>query len=235
MNNVDKKHKNINFRNNLHVIGGYTPMSAYGSYSKKIPKNYNAIISLNKKDHNNLKNINYLNLSNVNNNSLEISEHNKFSPLSKNIFISKLNLKSNRKEKKIKYDKYKKKWDLPKSFSFEKISGRQKHSKNPIKLQKLERLFEYKPNYDSILCNENKAYVKYNNNFKKDFKTIKINSHRKYICNWSNIMNNPGNNYNIINVLNKQKEIQQKKIEDNKIIKILEEYIDYNKKMNEYI
>ena len=67
------------------------------------------------------------------------------------------------------------------------------------------------PNYDSILCNQNKVYVKYSNDFNKDFKHYKINSTRKYIYNSSSIMNNPGTNYNIVNVLNKHKEMEQKK------------------------
>lgn len=222
-NNIENRQKNSFIRNNNYLIGRYTPMSAFNSYSKRFQKNNFSFINLHKNFNKNNKNF-----SNSNNNkSFELSQ------LSKNIFISKLNLKSHVKEKILKKNKYQKKWDLPKSFSFEKIAGRQKEEKNPIKLHILERLYEYEPNYDSILCNQNKVYVKYSNDFNKDFKHYKINSTRKYIYNSSSIMNNPGTNYNIVNILNKHKEMEQKKIEDKKIIKILEDYIEYNKKINQ--
>ena len=42
-------------------------------------------------------------------------------------------------------------------------------------------------------------------------------------------MNNPSNNYNIINILNEQKLKEQQKIEKKKFDKILEEFVYYHK------
>ena len=93
----------------------------------------------------------------------------------------------------------------------------------------LERLYEYTPKYDSILSNNSKSYVKYNHDIKNDFKQYKINSARKFLYNRLNIMNNPSNNYNIINILNEQKLKEQQKIEKKKFDKILEEFVYYHK------
>ena len=200
----------------------YSPSSAYISFSNETQKNNNTNI------HNSFKN-----------------NETKLLPLSlkeKNVdiqalFISKLNMKSiseTKRSKRFKKIKYVKKWDLPKSFSFNKIAGRQKEIKNPLKLKYMERFFEYTPNYDSILCNNNKAYVKYNPDLKKNFKYYKINNTRKYVFNRLNIMNNPGNNYNIINlILNEQKEKEQRKYEKKFLDKILNEFIHYHKKNKE--
>ena len=154
----------------------------------------------------------------------------------KEIFISKLNIKSssdnNKKYKNIKLNNldYKKKWDLPKSFSFAKLIGRKPESKNLIKFHCLERLYEYSPKYDSVLSNGNKAYIQYNPDSKKDFNRYKKFMTRKFICNHMSIVNNPGNNYNIMNLLNEIKLKKQKIINKKKLNKILEEFIYFNKK-----
>ena len=154
----------------------------------------------------------------------------------KEIFISKLNIKSssdnNKKYKNIKLNNldYKKKWDLPKSFSFAKLIGRKPESKNLIKFHCLERLYEYSPKYDSVLSNGNKAYIQYNPDPNKDFNRYKKFMTRKFICNHMSIVNNPGNNYNIMNLLNEIKLKKQKIINKKKLNKILEEFIYFNKK-----
>ena len=43
-------------------------------------------------------------------------------------------------------------------------------------------------------------------------------------------MNNPGNNYNILNLLNEKKLEEQKIFDKKKVNKILEEFICFNKK-----
>ena len=208
---------------NKHYLSDYSPSSAYVSFSNETRKN------------NNIPNTNI-------NNSINIFELKLNTPLPKlkqdenqNIFISKLNIKSTsyiKRDKRFSHNIYVKKWDAPKSFSFEKITGREKEIKNPIKLQLLERMFEYSPNYDSILSNNSKSYVKFNNDIKNDFKQYKINTTRKYIFNRLNIMNSPSNNYNIINILNEQKLKEQQKIEKKKLDKILEDFVLYHKNMN---
>lgn len=227
-NKVKNIHKKLMLRNR-HIFG-YSPSSAFISFSKETQKN-------------NEPNINIQPISNSNtniNNSINIIQPKLLNlPLTQEkkndvqaIFISKLNISSSsntKRSKRFKKNEYVKKWDLPKSFSFEKVTGRHKEIKNPLKLQYLERFFEYTPKYDSILCNNNKAYVKYNPDSKNDFKQYKINTTRKYLFNRLNIMNNPGNNYNILNILNEHKLKVQQKMDKKKLDKILNEYVDYHK------
>ena len=166
---------------------------------------------------------------------LSIPKYKKMKLNEKEIFISKLNIKPINVDKKSKNSNsnhvdYTKKWNLPKSFSFDKLTGRQKEIKNPIKLHCLERLYEYTPKYDSVLCNENKAYIEYNPNLNKDFTHYKKNITRKFIYNHLNIVNNPGNNYNIINLLNERKQEEQKILDKKKLNKIVAEFIYFNQK-----
>ena len=119
---------------------------------------------------------------------------------------------------------------MPKSFSFDKLIGRKPESKNLIKFHCLERLYEYSPKYDSVLSNGNKAYIKYNPDSNKDFNGYKKFMTRKFICNHMSIVNNPGNNYNIMNLLNEIKLKKRKIINRKKLNKILEEFIYFNKK-----
>lgn len=227
---LSNKGKNNNKKymiRNKHYWLGYSPSSAFISFSNENRKNNNSMINLYQNPNTNI------------NNSINIIEPKLNVPSSKgikngeySIFISKLNIKSisnTKRYKSFKNNAYVKKWDLPKSFSFDKITGREKEIKNPIKLHLLERLYEYTPKYDSILSNNSKSYVKYNHDIKNDFKQYKINSARKFLYNRLNIMNNPSNNYNIINILNEQKLKEQQKIEKKKFDKILEEFVYYHK------
>ena len=226
LSNKEKKIHKKSMLRNRHSLLGYSPLPVHDSFSNEIHKNNN---------NNNSSNTNiYKSINIVEPKLLPL-------PLSKEkqediqtIFISKLNIKSSsdtKRYKRFQQNNYVKKWDLPKSFSFEKVTGRQKEIRNPIKLQYLERLYEYSPKYDSILCNNNKAYVQYNPNKKNDFKQYKINTTRKYVFNRLNIMNSPGNNYNILNILDEQKIKEQKRRDKKKLDKILDEFV-YNHKKN---
>ena len=151
----------------------------------------------------------------------------------KEIFISKLNIKSARNNKKsvdIKLrNTYIKKWDLPKSFSFDKLPGRNKEIKS-FKLHCLERICDYSPKYDSVLSNRIKGYIKYCPDLNIDFDRYKKNITRKFIYNHRNLMNSPANNYNIINILNEKKLEMQEILEKKKLNKIVEEFIHFNRK-----
>ena len=132
---------------------------------------------------------------------------------SHNIFISSLNIRSDLnsgKKRKINKQEYTKKWDLPKVINFDKIKGRYKENKNPIKHKVYERAYDYSPNYELISFNDKKAYVKMGKDNKNKFKNYKINITRKYLCNL-NIINNSGDFYNILKILKEEKEKKEKK------------------------
>ena len=151
----------------------------------------------------------------------------------KEMFISKLNIKSARNNKKsldIKLrNTYIKKWDLPKSFSFDKLPGRNREIRN-FKLHCLERMYDCTSKYDSVLSNRIKGYKKYCSDLNIDFNVYKKNIIRKYICNHRNIMNNQANNYNIINILNEKKLERKEILGKKKLNKIVEEFIHFNRK-----
>ena len=129
----------------------------------------------------------------------------------------------------LKHKNYAKRWNLPKSFSLYKIIRRQKLERNPIKLNCLERFFEYNSKYDSVISSH-KSYAKYNNDRRNNFKLFKINSSRKYVYNKFKIMNNNvNNNYNIINMLNEHKQKLQKKLEKKNQFKIFQDFVKYHK------
>ena len=229
---LSEKEKN-NFKRkkigNKHHHLGYSPSSAYISFSNVTNKNNSSIMNLDKIPKTSINNsIKRLRTK------LNLSSSKEKKDVDKPIFISNLNnnLESDSKRfRNLKQNEYIKKWDLPKSFSFDKVTGRQKKIKNPIKLHLLERFYEYSPNYDSISCNENKSFVKYDNDKKNDFKHYKINATRKYLFNIGNIMNSPSNNYNIIQILNEQKQKEQQKIEKKKLNNIFK-YFNYFHKTN---
>ena len=217
----------------------FSPSSAYISFKKEANDINKSMINSNK---NNSANLDYSNKSMTNlDNSLNSNGSTILSPnlskekksKEKGLFIAKLKIKTKTipKHKSLKPIKYTKKWELPKSFSFSKLSGREKEIKNPFKFKVLERLYEYTPNYDSILCNDNKAYVKYNPILNQDFKQYKKYKIRKFVFNHSNLINSPANNYNIINLLNERKVEVQKRIDEKKEYKIMENFV-YNYKKN---
>ena len=223
----NKEKNNLELKNKYYHLG-YSPSSAF----KATPKNNNLIINL-RKNRNIKINTPIQRLLPKLNTSL--SKEKKEDNIKK-IFISGLNDESSQNSKRfrnLKQNSYIKKWDLPKTFSFDKVIGRQKKIKNPIKLHLLERFYEYSPKYDSVLCNNSKSFVKYDNDIKTDFKQYKINETRKYVFKRLNIMNSPSNNYNIIHLLNDKKQKEKEKIEKRKESKILEYFIrDHNMNIN---
>ena len=152
---------------------------------------------------------------------------------SQSIFISNLDLRSARhsgKAKSTKNKKYRKKWNLPKILRFDKITGRYKENKNPIKFQAFERMYDYSPNYDVLSFNDKKAYVRLGVEKKLQFKNYKINITRKYLCNHRNLINKSGDFYNILKIIKEEKEKRSKiktKLEKN--FNIVEEYNYYKK------
>ena len=184
-------------------------------------------INLNK---NNLSsdNLSFSNSLNENENKIKKKIFSSKSKSVKNIFISNINIRSDSKsgkERKSNIKKYKKKWELPKVINFDKITGRYKENKNPIKHHDYERMYDYSPNYDFISFNDKKAYVKLGKDNKNNFKKYKINITRKYLYNHRNIINNSGDFYNILRLIKEEKEKKDKikaKLERN--FSILEEY-----------
>ena len=159
----------------------------------------------------------------------------------KEIFFWNFNNKSTRNIKKnqtinLSNIEYVKKWGLSKSLYFDKLNGRQGKINNQIKFHYLERLHNFTPKYDSVLCNDSKLYIKYNRELNIEFNQYKKNMIRKFIYNHLNIMNNRGNNYNILNYLNKRKFENQKIILNNKKKnnRIEEKFVYFNKKSNNY-
>jgi hypothetical protein len=225
-------------RNNNSTLFNHT--SAHISFTNETLKNNKSMINFkefsdNMKYKEKNKNKFHDSLNAIEPKLLSMPKYKKKKLKEKEIFISKLNIKPIYFDKKsknvnINHVDYTKKWNLPKSFSFDKLTGRQKEIKNPIKLHYVERLIEYTPKYDSVLCNENKAYIEYNPNLNKDFTHYKKNITRKFIHNHLNIVNNPGNNYNIINLLNEKKQEEQKILDKKKLNKIVAEFIYFNQK-----
>ena len=159
----------------------------------------------------------------------------------KEIFFWNFNNKSTRNIKKnetinLSNIDYVKKWGISKSLSFDKLTGRQGKINNPTKFHYIERLHNFTPKYDSVLCNDSKIYIKYNRDLNIEFNQYKKNMIRKFIYNHLNIMNNRGNNYNILNYLNKRKFENQKIILNNKKKnnRIEEKFVYFNKKCNNY-
>ena len=152
---------------------------------------------------------------------------------SQSIFISNLDLRSARnsgKSRSPKNRKYRKKWNLPKIIRFDKITGRYKENKNPIKFQAFERMYDYSPNYELLSFNDKKAYVRLGVEKKMQFKNYKINITRKYLCNHRNIINNSGDFYNILKIIKEEKEKRDKiKSKLEKKFNIVQEYNYYKK------
>ena len=152
---------------------------------------------------------------------------------SQSIFISNLDIRSARNSGKVRSPKnknYRKKWNLPKIIRFDKITGRYKENKNPIKFQAFERMYDYSPNYELLSFNDKKAYVRLGAEKKMKFKNYKINITRKYLCNHRNIINNSGDFYNILKIIKEEKEKRDKiKTQLEKKFNIEEEYNYYKK------
>ena len=227
---------NRKFLRNYNKSSFFNKTSLNMSFSNETLKSNNSMINIKQQTDNKNKFHDSLNAIEPKTTTLPLYQKKK--QKEKEIFISKLNIKSpddNQICKKIKLNNidYMKKWDLSKSFSFDKLTGRKRETKNSIKIRFLERLIEYKPKYDFVLSNGNKAYINYPD-LNKDFHHNKKYITKKFICNNANIMNNPGNNYNILNLLNEKKLEEQKIFDKKKVNKILEEFICFNKKRYKY-
>ena len=157
---------------------------------------------------------------------------------SHSIVLSHLELSSRhsgKERKKTKQKSYRKKWNLPKIVRFDKITGRYKENKNPIKFKAFERMFDYSPNYELVCFNDKKAYVQMSKEKKTKFKNYKINITRKYLCNSRNLINNSGDFYNILKVIREEKEKKEKlKSKMKKRFNIIEEYKYYKNKRQFY-
>ena len=211
----------------------FNKTSLYMSFSKETLKRNNSMINIKQKTDNKNKFHDSLNAIEPKISTLPLYQKKKSKE--KEIFISKLNIKSPEDNHKGKYFKlnnvdYMKKLDLPKSFSFDKLPVRKRETKNQNKFQFLERLGECSPKYDSVISNGNKAFINYNPDLSKDFNHYKKYIKRKFICKKTNRMNNTGNNFNIMNLINEKKHEEQKIFVKKKINKILEEFIYFNKK-----
>lgn len=245
--NNKQKHNIFSYVNNQ--VSNRVP-SNKKKFNLLFSRNYSNIstqktnINLNKRNFS-LDNLSYVNDTKENNNSLNDNKnsnnHNNNSSKkvlssrpksisSENIFISNVSLNSDRRSgrvRKLTGKIYNKKWNLPKVISFDKITGRYKDNKNPIKHHYFERMYDYNPNYDLILSNDRKAYVNMGNDDKNKFKNYKINMTRKYLCNQKNIINNAGDYYNILNVIKEEKE-KKKKMK----AKILEKQFNFLEEFN---
>ena len=181
-----------------------------------------SIISNKNKSISPIKNNSSKNLINTNINSynqVNLKRNNSSSYMVRNDeYFNKYNLK---KKLPIKLYKYKKKWNLPKSILFDKISGRyDKRNKRFIEVKGTKNYF---PNYNCIYCDNTKSYVHYGKNKDLILKNLKIDITRKLISNLHNLMNSPTNSYSVIEVITKEK---QKKKEE-KINKLKEKFGPY--------
>ena len=124
--------------------------------------------------------------------------------------------------------KYQKKWNLPKTVSFDKIVGRYDKDNKKAKVAELSRVKQYSPNFDSIEHNYKKSLVNYGKSKEIIFKNFKINSTRKLISNLHNLVNKPCNSYSVIDIIKKDKQ----KRKEEKINKLKEKFGQFYKLAN---
>ena len=85
----------------------------------------------------------------------------------------------------------------------------------------------YNPNYDYMIPNSDKRRIYFDNTEIINFNIFKAVSTRKAICNYINKNYSFDNNYNIINIINLEKE--KKKIKKGKIKSIIGNFYEYLK------
>ena len=124
-----------------------------------------------------------------------------------------------KQENKRKLIKYKKKWNLPKTISFDKIVGRFDKDNKKRKIAELDRIKEYSPNFDLVENNSKRSLVNYGKSKEIILKNLKINSTRKLISNLHNLVNNL-NSYSVIDIIKKDKQ----KRKEEKISKLKEKF-----------
>lgn len=223
---LSNKIKKLNLLNNSRLLNTNSRVKSNYNFSKKNFSSDN--ISLSNESKKNLETSNdkdYLKRKKI---------FSSKSKSSQNIFLANIDIRSvssRGRKRKENGKKYKKKWNLPKIMSFDKITGRYKKNKNPIKFHEFERMYDYSPKYDVVKFNDQKVYLNLGLEKNIKFKNYKINITRKYLCNRRNLINSSGDYYNILRVLKEEKEKKNKiKSELGKKFNIIEEYKYYNNK-----
>ena len=106
----------------------------------------------------------------------------------------------------IKLNKYKKKWNFPKSILFDKNIGRKKK-----KFSEIEGTKSYFPNYNSIFIDNNKSFVNYGKNKDILLKNYKMNFNRIIISDRKKLENSSLNSYIVMDIINKENKKMKKK------------------------
>ena len=115
---------------------------------------------------------------------------------------------------------YQKKWNLPKSIAFDKIVGRYDKDNKKRKIAELDGIKQYSPNYDLVENSSKKSLVNYGKTKEIILKNLKINSTRKLISNFHNLVNSPCNSYSVIDIIKRDKQ----KRKEEKINKLKEKF-----------
>jgi len=234
----------INFNKNKFVENENNTGKDYLLFKIKLRKNnpyknkineINSSLSLNYLTLNKNKNI----FNKTSTNRKHISFKNSLDKIVKekdSLFINTLysnNYSYRKKPKVFKEKNYKKKWDLPKALSFDKLSGREQVIIKR-KFTNIQGTKNYTPNYNSIFLDTSKTFVHYGINAKTDFQNKKSDMTRKTICNYKKLIESLGSNYSVINLIKeerkKKKEKRMKKMKE--LFGQFYEFIDDNKKIN---
>ena len=245
---IDNSNIFINFNKNKFVENLNNTGKDYLIFKIKLRKNnpykskYNEINSSLSSDYltlnkNKGKNKNIFNKTTSNEKKLFFKNStNKVLPEKDSLFINTLysnNYPFRKKTKVFKEKQYRKKWDLPKALSFDKLSGREE-IKIKRKFTNIQGKKNYTPNYNSIFMDTSKTFVHYGKNIKTDFQNKKSDVTRKTICNYKKLIESFGSNYSVINLIKeerrKKKEKRIKKMKE--LFGQFYEFIDNDKKIN---
>lgn len=139
-----------------------------------------------------------------------------------------LNDSENIKKAPIKLSKYHKKWDEQKGILFDKIVGRNDNSEK--KFKEIGGIKNYFPNYNSIFIDNSKSFVNYGKNKDVMLKNLKIDTTRKLISNWHNLINSPSNSYIVMDIIIKEKQ-KKKEAKINKLKQKFGQYYEIINKM----
>ena len=134
-----------------------------------------------------------------------------------------LNESNDIKKVPTKLCKYKKKWDQKKSLLFHKIVGR--YDEHAKKNREILGVRSYFPNYNSIFVDNSKSFVNYGKNKDIQLKNLKIDTTRKLITNWHNLMHSPSDSYIVMDIISKEKQ-KKKEIKINKLKEIFGQYYE---------
>ena len=125
-----------------------------------------------------------------------------------------LNESNDIKKVPTKLCKYQKKWDQKKSLLFHKIVGR--YDEHVKKDREILGVRSYFPNYNSIFVDNSKSFVNYGKNKDALLKNLKIDTTRKLITNWHNLIHSPSDSYIVMDIISKEKQ-KKKEIKINKL------------------